>query len=110
MTELLPSTPARTAPRGGPAPRGRRPGPAGVVWGSVALFAALFAFLTYQLSAGKDPSLSGATASRPVLVRKVVKRRVITTVVPTPGKSTVTSGPVSSSYASSGAPVTTSAS
>lgn len=111
VTELSPDTPARPASRGGPAPRSRRPGPAAVLWGSVALFAALFAFLTYQLSTGKGLSLGGATASRPVLVRKVVKRRVVTTIVPTPGRSTVTSGPVSSSYSSSGAaPVTTSAS
>lgn len=82
----------------------RRPGPAGVIWASVALFAVLFALLTYQLSA--------PDGSRPeTLVRKVVKRRVVTTVVPTPGASTVTTGPVSSSESASGvAPVTTSAS
>jgi hypothetical protein len=55
-----------------------------VIWGSVALFAAMFALLTYQLSAGQAP------APRPVLVRKVVKRRVVTTIVPTPGRSAVT--------------------
>ncbi len=110
VTELSPDTPARPASRGGPAPRSRRPGPAAVLWGSVALFAALFALLTYQLSTGKDPSLSSASAARPVLVRKVVKRRVVTTVVPTPGASTVTSGPVTSSYSSSGAAPVTSAS
>jgi hypothetical protein len=71
----------------------------------------LFAFLTFQLGSGNGFSSGGATASRPVLVRKVVKRRVVTTLVPTPGRSTVTSGPVSSSYSSSGgAPVTTGAS
>lgn len=111
MTELPPGTPARSASRGGPAPRGRRPGPAAVIWGSIALFAVLFAFLTFQLSSGKGLSLGGAAASRPVLVRKVVKRRVVTTIVPTPGRSTVTSGPVTSSYSSSGvAPIATSAS
>jgi hypothetical protein len=87
-------------------PRARRPGPALVIWGSIVLFAVMFAFLTYQLSAGLASS-----APRPVLVRKVIKRRVVTTVVPTPGPSTVTAGPVSSAYSSSGAaPVTTSAS
>ena len=94
--------------------RTRRPSPALVLWGSIALFAVLFAFLVYQFSTGQDPSLSAqasATASRPVLVRKVVRRRVVTTVVPTPGRSTVTSGPITSSYSSSGGPpVTTSAS
>jgi hypothetical protein len=83
----------------------RRPGSAAVVWGSVALFAVLFALLTHQLSA---PSAS----SRPeALVRKVIKRRVVTTIVPTPGESTVSTGPVTSSgYTAAAAPVTTSAS
>jgi hypothetical protein len=80
-----------------------------VIWGSVALFAVLFALLTYQMS------IAGGQVSQPVLVRKVVKRRVITTVVPGPGSSSVSSGPVTtssapevSSYGS--APVTTGAS
>jgi hypothetical protein len=95
----------RPALRGGPAPRGRRPGPAAVIWGSVALFAVLFALFTYQLSAPSGPR-------QQVLVRKLVKRRVVTTVVPTPGASTVTAGPaVSSTESAAGAtPVTTSAS
>ena len=66
-------------------PRTRRPGPALVIWSSIALFAMTFAFLTYQLSS------STTAAPRPVLVRQVVKRRVVTTIVPTPGRSTVTS-------------------
>jgi len=76
-----------------------------VIWGSVALFAALFALFAYQLSAPAAPQ-------QQVLVRKVIKRRVVTTVVPTPGESTVTAGPaVSSTESSAGAaPVTTSAS
>jgi hypothetical protein len=92
--------------------RTRRPGPGVVLWGSIALFAVLFALLTYQLSSASS-SLGGATASRPVQVRKVIKRRIVTTVVPTPGANTVTSGPVTSSVgasASAPAPVTTSAS
>jgi hypothetical protein len=110
VTELPPGTATRSSR--GPTPHGRRPGPALVLWGSIALFAVLFAFLSYQLGSGRDPSLgSQASASRPVLVRKVVRRRVVTTIVPTPGRSTVTSGPVTSSYSSSGsAPVTTGAS
>jgi hypothetical protein len=77
-----------------------------VIWGSIALFAVMFAFLTYQLSASQPP------APRPVLVRQVVKRRIVTTIVPTPGRSSVTSsGQVASSTPSSGyAPVTTGAS
>ncbi len=87
------------------APRARRPGPATVIWGSVALFAVLFALFTYQLSTPAQPR-------QDVLVRKVIKRRVVTTVVPTPGESTVTAGPaVSSTQSSAGAaPVTTAAS
>ena len=86
-----------------------RPGAAPVFWASVLLFAATFALLTYRFSAGQDPSLAGATASRPIKVRKVIKRRIVTTVVPSPGADTIVSGPVSSS--SYGAePLTTSAS
>lgn len=83
----------------------RRPGPAAVIWGSVALFAVLFALFTYQLSAPAQPR-------QDVLVRKVIKRRVVTTIVPTPGESTVTAGPaVSSTQSTTGAaPVATSAS
>jgi hypothetical protein len=75
----------------------KRPGAGPVIWVSVMLFAGLFAFLTYRFAAGQDPSLAGASAPQPVKVRKVIKRRVITTIVPTPGADTVTSGPVSSS-------------
>lgn len=86
----------------------RRPGPAAVIWGSLALFCVLFALLTYQLSANLGAT---ATAPRPTLVRKVVKRRVVTTVVPTPGRSTVTAGPVSTSETGAeAAPITTAAS
>jgi hypothetical protein len=87
---------------------GRRPGPAPVFWASILLFAALFALLTYRLSA-ESPS-SGAVASRPVQVRKVIKRRVLTTIVPTPGANTISSGPTTSSVSAAPEPVTTSAS
>lgn len=93
--------------------RNRRPGPGAVLWGSVALFGALFALLTYQLSAGATTSFGGSASAsaRPVQVRKVIKRRVVTTIVPTPGANTVSNGPVSSSsYGSGTEPVTTSAS
>lgn len=88
-------------------PRTRRPGPALVIWGSIALFAVMFAFLTYQLSASEAPA-----APRPVLVRQVIKRRVVTTTLPTPGHSSVTSsGAVAGSVPSAAyAPVTTGAS
>lgn len=75
----------------------RRPGPGAVFWCSVALFAVLFALLTYQMSTGTDPSLSGAAAARPVHVRKVIKQRIVTTIVPTPGATSVVPGPATSS-------------
>ncbi|HEX3239006.1 MAG TPA: hypothetical protein VHR18_02585 [Solirubrobacterales bacterium] len=75
----------------------RRPGPGAVLWGSVALFAVLFALLTFQLSSASEPSTSGATAAAPVQVRKVIKRRIVTTIVPSPGATSVSSGPVTSS-------------
>lgn len=86
--------------------RSRRPSPALVVWSSIALFAVLFAVLTYQLGSSQPP------APRPVLVRKVLKRRVITTYLPTPGQNTVSSsGAVAGETGSAGsAPVTTGAS
>jgi hypothetical protein len=98
MTEVVPQPKAD-------ARRSRRPGPAAVIWGSVALFAVLFALFTYQLSAAPGPP------RQHVLVRKLVKRQVITTVVPTPGESSVTAGPVSSTQSTSGtAPIATVAS
>jgi hypothetical protein len=92
--------------------RPTRPRGSLVFWASVLLFAAFFAFLTYRFAAGQDPSL-GATAAvpQPVQVRKVIKRRVVTTIVPTPGENSVSAGPAtSSSYASGSEPVLTSAS
>jgi hypothetical protein len=96
------------------AARPHRPSFAPVFWGSISLFAVLFALLAYQLARGNDPSLSAASP-RPVLVRKVVKRRIVTTIVPSPGSSSVSSGPVTTSSApvvssSAAAPITTSAS
>jgi hypothetical protein len=96
--------------------RARRPRPAPVIWGSVVLFAVLFAFLTYQLAVGRDPAL-GAKASasdrRPVVIRRVIKHRIVTTVVPTPGVSSVSSAPTTAlpaPVAPAPAPVVTSAS
>jgi hypothetical protein len=85
--------------------RSRRPGPSLVAWSSIALFGVLFALLTYQLSAGQPPP-------RPVVVRQMVKRRVVTTILPTPGCNRVSSsGAVAGELPTSGyAPVTTSAS
>jgi hypothetical protein len=90
------------------AARSKRPSASLVFWASILLFAALFALLTYRFAV--EQSASRPTA-RTVQVRKVIKRRVVTTIVPSPGQNTVSSGPVSSSSYSSGAePVVTSAS
>jgi len=85
--------------------RAKRPPASLVFWSSVLLFAALFALLAYRFSA--EQQASQATA-RAVQVRKLIKRRVVTTIVPSPGRNTVSSSPVSSSSYSSGAePVVT---
>jgi len=90
------------------ASRSRRPRASLVFWSSILLFAALFALLVYRFSAEQTATQPTARA---VQVRKVIKRRVVTTIVPSPGQNTVSSGPVSSSSYSSGAePVVTGAS
>jgi hypothetical protein len=89
--------------------RPKRPPAGPVLWGSIVLFAALLFLLAFRFSA--EPAKGGATA-QPTQVRKVIKRRVVTTVVPSPGQNSVSSGPVSSSsYSAPGAePVVTSSS
>ena len=81
----------------------RKPPAMRVFMASAALFLVALVFLSYQLAPGKDPALGASVAKvykpkRPVVtVRKIVKRRVITTVVPAP--STATTTPVSSGSA-----------
>ena len=83
----------------------KRPRSARVYWVSVLLFTALFALLTYRFASEQT------TPTAPVVqVRKVIKRRVITTIVPTPGQNSVSAGPVTSSGSYSPEPVVTSAS
>lgn len=94
-------------------PTPRRPRPTTVIWGSVGLFAVLFAFLTSQLATSGGTSTSAAP--RKVLIRRIVKRRVVTRIVPAPGPNSVSAGPTSTSAAPvvaapAAAPVTTSAS
>jgi hypothetical protein len=83
-----------------------RPRSAWVYWVAVLLFAALFALLTNRFASEQ------ATPAAPIVqVRKVIKRRVVTTVVPTPGRNSVSAGPVSSSgYGAGAEPVVTGAS
>ena len=86
----------------------KRPRASRVFWASILLFAALFALLVYRFSLEQQATQPAAQA---VQVRKVIKRRVVTTIVPTPGQNTVSSGPISSSSYSAGAePVVTGAS
>ncbi len=82
------------------AARSRRPSASLVFWGSILLFTALFALLVYRFSVEQQASRPTAQA---VQVRKVIERRVVTTIVPSPGRNTVSSGPVSSASYSSGA-------
>ena len=93
------------------AKRQRRPPASVVFWGSVLLFAALFALLTYRFEA---ESTVGQQTAQAVQVRKVIKRRIVTTIVGGSGGSTVSTGPVSSSTSAAPAaeaePVVTSAS
>jgi hypothetical protein len=61
----------------------RRPGAAPVFWTSLLLFCVLLGLLTYRFSTGQDPSGVGASAApAPPPVRKVIVRRVVTTVIP----------------------------
>jgi hypothetical protein len=62
--------------------RRRRPPAAPVVWGSIALFAVLFAMLTYRLSS----EAAGAAERRHVVVHKVIAKRVVKTIVPAEGE------------------------
>lgn len=75
------ATPAKRRPR-------RKPAALPVFAAMAAIFLATFAFLLFELIGGRDPALgAGALASarpeRPeLIIRKVIKRKVITTVVP----------------------------
>ncbi len=77
-------------------PRPPRSGGTAVFWSSAVLFAVLFALLTFQLSDGSGTTASTASA-RPVQVRKVIKRRIVTTVVPSPGVNRISRGPATTS-------------
>lgn len=82
------------------APRAkRRPGAAPVFWVSMVLFCALFGLLTYRFSLGQDPSGVAPAAAPAKPARKVIVRRVVTTVVP------AGSGAVATGSGSAAAPV-----
>lgn len=75
----------------------RRSGGTAVFWSSAALFAVLFALLTFQLSNAGGFGSTGA--AQPVQMRKVIKRRIVTTVVPSPGATQVSRGPATTATA-----------
>lgn len=65
------------------APRAsRRPGAAPVFWTSMALFCVLLGLLTYRFSIGQDPSGVAPEAASAKAPRKVIVKRVVTTVAP----------------------------
>lgn len=72
----------------------RRPGAAPVFWTALLLFCVLLGLLTYRFSIGQDPSGAGASAApAPAPGRKVIVRRVVTTVIPAgPGGATSGTG------------------
>jgi hypothetical protein len=90
-----------------------------VIFGSLAAFLVVLAFLTFQLRAGKDPALSHSAVAqvqqqqpRQVVVRKVEDDYVITKVIPAQSGSVGTQPALttgsSGSSSSSSAPVVTS--
>ena len=70
--------------------RRRKPSPVTVFAASAAMFLAALGFLGFQLAQGRDPALGTSVnvAEKPqrpeLIVRRIIKRRVVTTVVPTP--------------------------
>ena len=73
--------------------RNRRPSAKFVLWTPALPFPALSPLATYSYEAEGQ---AGQKAAQVVQVRKVIKRRVVTTVVGGSGGSAVSSGPVSS--------------
>jgi len=81
------------------------------VLASIALFAIVVVFLADRVAAGTDPVLGAARsiqAPRPVIVRRIVRRVIVDTTVSSRGHAgaggtTVSTAPVTTSQASSGA-------
>ena len=82
MTEPTPPIPAPP----GPASERRRPSILPTVAAALALFIVAFEFLAFELRSGNDPSLAGAAPPpRPQVLRKVLRTKVVTDVVPSAG-------------------------
>jgi hypothetical protein len=71
--------------------RRRGPRPTTVILASVAAFLAILAFLAFQLRMGRDPALTKVPKPlevkpqpRQLVVRKIVRKYVITRVIPAP--------------------------
>jgi hypothetical protein len=89
--------------------RRRGPGPSTVILTSVAAFLAILAFLAFQLRAGRDPALATPPKlvevkpqPRRVVVRKFVRRYVITRVIPAPDGTHGAAASVPAAVSSSG--------
>ena len=110
MTENRPEV-SSERPRKRPVRRGK-PSAVPVFSALAILTVAGFSSLTVELARGKDPALgsdaiAAVTPKRPVIIRKVIKRRVITTVTPAPAASpSYTAGGYSSGGSSYSAPST----
>jgi hypothetical protein len=69
------------------------------------LFCLLLGLLTYRFSLGQDPSGVGAEAAAPAVRKKVIVRRVVTTVVPAgAGEATAAAGAAAPSVSEAPAP------
>ena len=75
-----------------PSRAGRRPGAAPAFWTSMVLFCVLLALLTYRFSIGRDPSGVAPAAEPTQAPRKVIVKRVVTTVVPAGAGAAASSG------------------
>lgn len=73
----------------------RRPSALPTVAAALALFIVAFEFLAFQLRSGNDPSLAAALTPRSQVIRRVLRTKVVTDVVPSGARrgTTTTSAP-----------------
>jgi hypothetical protein len=70
MPDREPRIPRRPANSPQPQAQVSKPGPRPVVWGSITLFVALFAFLTLQVSAGASPTSTRSAKQKQVATKQ----------------------------------------